>query len=371
LTFTGDYFRAIVSGRERGWRASLGRGGLCLASWPYAGAVRLRNWLYDQGWAASWRVPVPVVSVGNLTLGGTGKTPCVEYVARWYHQRHLRVGLLSRGYGTSAGPNDEALVLEENLPDVPHWQGADRAALARSAIGEDGSDLLILDDGFQHRRLHRDLDLALVDGTDPWGQGRIFPRGLLREPPSVLRRADLVLLTRCDQVEADRLARLRDEVACAAPGVPIVETVHRPVALRDSAGKESAPELLAGRKVAAFCGIGNPDAFRGTLAALGARVAAFRTFSDHHAYTGADVASLDAWLARQAPECVAVTTQKDLVKLRLPRLGGLPLWGLRIALEVRAGADVLDRTLGSVLPGGPAERIKDDQAARPARAENV
>src|SRR5262249_3767146 len=153
--------RALVSGRLRGLWPGLQRLGLRVVSGPYGLAVRLRNWLYDRGWKKVVRAPVPVVRVGNLTLGGTGKTPCVRYVARFYRQRDLRVAILSRGYGSTQGRNDEALVLEENLPDVPHLQGADRAALAATAVEELESEVLVLDDGFQHRRLARNLDLVL------------------------------------------------------------------------------------------------------------------------------------------------------------------------------------------------------------------
>src|SRR5262245_1460980 len=169
------------------------------ASVPYGWGVRLRNRLYDRGWKRVARAPVPVVSVGNLTLGGTGKTPCVEYICRYYRSLDLRVAVLSRGYGAEHGPNDEALVLEENLPDVPHLQGADRVALARTAVEELESEVLVLDDGLQHRRLARDLDVVLVDATAPWGHGFLFPRGLLREAAGGLRRAGVVVLTRCDQ----------------------------------------------------------------------------------------------------------------------------------------------------------------------------
>src|SRR5205823_5210577 len=163
------------SGRKRGASASVLRGLLRLASVAYGWAAGLRNRLFDRGWKRSERVSAVVVSVGNLTLGGTGKTPCVEYLCRFTRDLDLRVAILSRGYGTEHGRNDEALVLEENLPDVPHLQGADRIALARTAIEELESEVLVLDDGFQHRRLARDLDVVLVDATNPWGFGYPFP----------------------------------------------------------------------------------------------------------------------------------------------------------------------------------------------------
>ncbi len=338
-------YLALVRGESRGPWPALQRFALGAASLPYGAAVRLRDLAYDRGWLRVERAAVPVVSVGNLTVGGTGKTPCVEYVARLYREHGLRVAVLSRGYGSESGPNDEALVLEENLPDVPHLQGADRAALARAAVLELESEVLVLDDGFQHRRLARDLDLVLLDATNPWGGGRLLPRGLLREPASALRRAGAVILTRCDQVPAEERERLRQRVARLAPGVPVAETTHRPVALVNSEGDEAPLELLREGPVAAFCGVGNPGAFRHTLADLGADVAAFRAYPDHHAYTRADVDDLRAWARVLPPGGVAVTTQKDLVKLRLPRLAERPLWALRVRLHFAAGGEAVERLL--------------------------
>ena len=145
----------MLAGERRGLGAALQRSGLRVASGPYGWAVAIRNGLFDHGWKVAEHAGVPVVSVGNLTVGGTGKTPCVEYVARFFRQQDRRVAILSRGYGSEQGPNDEALVLEENLPDVPHLQGADRVALAQTAVEELESEVLVLDDGFQHRRLWR------------------------------------------------------------------------------------------------------------------------------------------------------------------------------------------------------------------------
>ncbi len=344
------HYLALVRGEKRGPWAALQRLGLFAASFPYAIAVRLRNLAYDRGWLSAHRAGVPVVSVGNLTTGGTGKTPCVEYVARHYRQQEVRVAILSRGYGGEGGRNDEALVLEENLPDVPHLQGADRVRWARAAVEELDSEVLLLDDGFQHRRLARDLDLVLLDATDPWGQGRLLPRGLLREPISGLRRAGVILLTRCDQ--ASDLAALRRRVGRIAPGVPVVETTHRPLDLVDSEESVLPLEALRGRPVAAFCGLGNPEAFRRTLLDLGADLRAFRTFADHHPYGRGDVEDLHRWAVDLAADGLVVTTQKDLVKVRLPRLGGRPLAALRIRLHVEAGQDALHHHLDAVLRRG-------------------
>jgi tetraacyldisaccharide 4'-kinase len=273
----------------------------------------------------------------------------VEYVARFYRERDRRVAVLSRGYGTTTGANDEALVLEANLPDVPHLQGADRARLARVAAEELESEVLVLDDGFQHRRLARDLDLVLLDATDELaGQGYLLPRGLLREPLSSLRRAHAVLLTRCDQATPEACAALRERVARLAPAALLTETTHRPVELVNAEGGRADLDLLRGRPVAAFCGIGNPGAFLRTLADLGAPPRDFRTYADHHPYSRADVEALRAWGRAQAADALLVTTQKDLVKLPVGQLGGRPLWALRVRLAFRAGQADLERLLAGV-----------------------
>jgi tetraacyldisaccharide 4'-kinase len=336
----------LIAGRRRGPAAAVLRAGLGLLSLPYGLVVRGRNLLFDRGWKRVERAGVPVVSVGNLTVGGTGKTPTVEYLARFYRRQERQVAILSRGYGADQGRNDEAMVLEDNLPDVPHLQGADRVALARIAVEELESEILILDDGFQHRRLHRDRDLVLIDATNPWGYGRLLPRGLLREPRAALRRAHLVLLTRCDQ--AADLDQLGAEVAALAPGIPVAQSVHAPQRLVNGGGTEGDLGLARGRPVAAFCGLGNPAAFRRTAEKLGGDVVLWETFPDHHPYGRADVERLQRWAAALPPDGLVLTTQKDLVKLRVDELGGRPLWAVAIGLEITAGREALEASLAAV-----------------------
>ena len=293
---------------------------------------------------------MPVVSIGNLTLGGTGKTPCVEWVARYFREREVQVAVVSRGYGTETGRNDEAMVLEENLPDVPHLQDPDRVAAAERAVEELESELIVLDDGFQHRRLHRDLDVVLIDATSPPARDRLFPRGTLREPVGGLRRAGAVVLTRCDQVPTDEVEAIRAWLARRWPNTPVAATEHRPVELVGDEGLTSPVEQLAGKPVGAFCGIGNPAAFRKTLEGIGAVVANFRAFPDHHAYARADVEDLTCWAESLPPGAVIATTQKDWVKLRLPALAGRRLWAVRIGLTFRSGQDAFTAALERVLP---------------------
>jgi tetraacyldisaccharide 4'-kinase len=334
-----ESFHELVSGRSRGPGPALARLGLAAASGPYAAAAWARNRLYDRGWREVRRAAVPVVSVGNLTLGGTGKTPCVEFLARFYRGRDVRAAVLSRGYKGDGGRNDEAMVLEDNLPDVPHLQGADRVALAAAAVDELEVELLILDDGFQHRRLARDLDVVLLDATNPWGHGRHVPRGLLRESPRELRRAGAVVLTRCDQATEAEVRALDATARQLAPGAPVVVTTHAPVEWLQHDAPSRPLAALRGRPVAAFCGLGNPAAFRRTLRDLGCKAADFRTYPDHHAYTRVDVESLRDWARQQPADAALVTTQKDLVKLRTARIGERDLFALRVGLRVREGAD--------------------------------
>jgi tetraacyldisaccharide 4'-kinase len=330
-----DWWHDVVCGNRRGIGATFARVGLRVAAVPYGIAVRTRNAAYDRGWKEVQRAGVPVVSVGNLTLGGTGKTPAVEFVARILRKRDLRVVVLSRGYGAQNGPNDEAMVLEENVPDVPHLQGRDRVELARTAVKELEAEVLVLDDGFQHRRLHRDLDVVLIDATRPPATDRQFPGGTLREPAGELKRAGAVVMTRCDQ--ADPRPTL-DWLAKRFPGKPVATSVHEPVDLVREDGDPEPVDALRGRRVGGVSGIGNPAAFRNTLTALGAVVVSEKVFPDHHDYTRADVDGLRAWAESLPADAVVTTTQKDFVKLRLADLAGRPVRAVRIGLRFLTGA---------------------------------
>jgi tetraacyldisaccharide 4'-kinase len=355
--FSAAGFRDLVSGRRRGLGAMLLRGGLRVGEVGYAAAMRLRNRRYDRGGAAVHRVEVPVVCIGNLTLGGTGKTPVVEWIARWFRVRDVRVSIVSRGYGVEQGTrNDEALELEEKLPDVPHLQHADRVEGARTAIEEFESQVVLLDDGFQHRRLARDLDVVLLDALEPFGYEHVFPRGLLREPLAGLRRAGVVVLSRADLVDERERRRIHDVVRRYHADVPWCEVRHAPRTLLNAAAVERPLDDLRGRRVVGFCGLGNPAGFRRTLDGLGCNVVDWLEFPDHHTYERADLDRLAERAAAANAEAL-VCTHKDLVKLRLDELRGLPLWAVVVGIEFLAGEAELIAKLETLATGEKPDRV--------------
>lgn len=346
-------FYDLVSGRRRGVAAAAARAALAVAEGPYRAAVWWRNRRYDRRPDLVHACGVPVVSVGNLTLGGSGKTPMVKWVARRLRAEGVRVALVSRGYGAEGGgPNDEALELEQSLPDVPHVQNRDRVEAARVAVEELAAQVVVMDDGFQHRRLARDLDLVLLDATQPFGFGRVFPRGALREPVAGLRRAHAVCLTRAELVETATREAVRRRVERLAPAAVWCEATTRPVALVSAGGESEPLEGLRGGGVAAFCGIGNPDSFRRLLAGLGADVRALLEFPDHHLYRRADVERIER-VAEGAD--LVVCTQKDLVKVGVDELAGCPLRAVAIEAELAVGEAGLSGLLGELARRAPTD----------------
>ncbi len=341
-------YRKILSGEARGLWPTCLRFLLLALSLPYALVVRLRNWFYDIGLRPERRVDKPVICLGNLTTGGTGKTPAAEYVARWFLERGARPAILSRGYGSKEGSNDEAMLLAGHLPGVPHRQDPDRFRAAVHAIRLDNANVLVLDDGFQHRRLARFANVVLIDATCPFGHGHLLPRGLLREPVSALRRADAIVVTRAGLVDEAALVALTDKLRGLAPETPLATARHTPVAVHAYPdGDEQAPSVIGGKAVGIFCSIGNPVAFRRTVRQLGANVLWSAEFSDHHWYTADDIAAITR--AENTAVEMFVTTEKDAVKLgdAWPRDRRLVV--LRIEMEFVSGEDALEKLFTEAL----------------------
>ena len=346
----------LIRGEKKGPIALLLRGLLWLLVIPYALSSWSRNRLFDLGWRRARQVDVPVISVGNITTGGTGKTPMVAWLARWLRDHGLLVALVSRGYGAEAGEaNDEALELEQMLPDVPHLQNPDRVAAARTAIAECGSQVILLDDAFQHRRIHRDLDIVLVDATEPFGTGYQLPRGLLRESARELRRASLLGITRSDQVSDDSLQATIDRLHQLAPGIPVLQLRHVPRELLAADGTTAPLQSLEGKQVLAVSGIGNPGAFHDSLKQAGMQLADCREFPDHHQFSRNEIDELAGWASSHSQAEAVICTGKDLVRLQLNQLGGLPVWAMTIEMELCEGLPTLEAYLESIVLMAEAE----------------
>jgi tetraacyldisaccharide 4'-kinase len=346
-----DFRKLFTSRNPALWQVLL-RCVLRLGCGPYWLAVAAKNFAYDRGIKATFVSPLPVISVGNLSVGGTGKSPTVAWIANWLRARNIRVAILSRGYGQlDSGQNDEALELELQLPDVPHLQHWDRVASATLAEEELDMQVLVLDDGFQHRRIARNLEIVLLDATDPPSARHVLPGGLLREPMGALQRADLIFLTRTDQAETRDLHKLIHQIQRKNPHAKIAHARHCPSRILQFPNDRLPVGILRGKQVLAFCAIGNPNSFFGSLHSLGADVVDARTWPDHHAFTAEDVAELVAWTAAFPNAQAIVCTVKDWVKIQLRELGGLDFLALGIELQITEGACDVEDALQCVVAG--------------------
>ena len=338
----------VMSGADRSPAAHVVRSGLRMVALAYEATVRARNAAYDTGLFSATQVDAHVISVGNLTAGGTGKTPVAVALANERCGRGERVAILTRGYGAAGSVADRVLVVSdgagarcspEQAGDEP-WLLAeladraavllcpDRVAAARYAVDTLNAATLILDDGFQHRRLARDEEWVLVDALEPWGHGALLPRGLLREPLSSLRRATTVVISRADQ--APDVAQVEETVRRHNPGACLVWAVHAPVRLRSALDADPLPlSALQGTRVCALSGIGNPAAFEHTVRSLGADVACACRYEDHHRFTARDLADLGRLQADKALDGV-VTTEKDAVRLAPLGAPPFPVWVLGV-----------------------------------------
>ena len=344
-------FREIISGDKRGAVPTVTRGALAALSLLYGTAVGLRNRAFDAGLKRIYKAAVPVVSVGNITTGGTGKTPMVAWLVHWFQDHGLRPVILSRGYRSLPGEvNDEKLVLDQLCPGVPHLQNPNRVDSARLAVADHGAQVLILDDGFQHRRLARDLDIVLIDALNPFGYGWLLPRGLLREPLVGLKRAGLTVLTRADQIDDNSKRQIIERISGIRGTADHAEVVFSPQCLVNSTGQTVGLGSLSSQLVTAFCGIGNPDAFGRTAKDCEFQIADGDPLSypDHYHYRIGDLTDITD-LAREQQTTAILTTQKDLVKINQDHLGDVPLWAIQIAAKIVSGADVMDDHLNRIL----------------------
>lgn len=320
----------------------------------YRGFLEAREWLYERGVLRSHALARPVVSIGNVTVGGTGKTPAVELAVRTLAEAGHRPAVVSRGYRRKSrgiqivadtasirldpeDAGDEPFLLARRLPGVPVIVGANRYVAARLAIDRFAVTVVVLDDGFQHRTLRKDLEIVMTRAHRPWGNGRLLPGGPLREPLSALARADLIVGVGSAS-HAD-LAEVRAAARRYAPGVPVVAARYAPVECwqADRLREHSLP-ALSGARLLAFAGIAAPEAFQATLADLGVGVVELIAFADHHWYGADDLRRLDERASSLGAQGL-VTTEKDWVRLRRLPLPRRPLFVVSVRLELVTGAD--------------------------------
>ncbi len=355
-----ELFRRVADDGPGPWWLGALRGLARGASWLYGLGVGARNAAYDLGLARVERLPLPVVGVGGLSVGGSGKTPVVAALARACLRLGLPVAVVSRGYGGRGGggvrwvsrggellsgpaeAGDEPVLLARRLPGVPVAVGADRTAVGRAVWAACGPRVLVGDDLFQHRRLHRELDLLCLDAARPLGNGFLLPRGELREPAGSLRRAQAVVLTRAEDRECVERAR-RWLRSAWGPG-PVLVSRHRIAGLEDAAGHLLPEQSWRGRRVLAFCGLARPEGFFRALEGLGLSLVGREGFGDHHRFTPGELAEL--WReAGRLGAAALVTSEKDAVRLPAALPEGPPLWVTRLELEFEGGSEVLARLL--------------------------
>ena len=337
---------------------------LDLALVPFAFAYgvggRFRSYLYRLGFLKTRSLSCPVISVGNLTVGGTGKTPLVIALAQWLHNQGKRVGVVSRGYGRndekqillvsdgkkilldSQKAGDEPILIATRCPGIPVIVGTNRYAAGRQLLSQFLCDVLILDDGFQHLALKRDANLLLVDEESRFGNGYLLPRGPLREPSIGIERATALIVTRASSTKNSVIAQLCTsaslEMPIAIPNFFLAGFVN----LRT--GELLSPEALSGKRCIAFCGIANPNSFSSMLEGAGVTIHEFLSFSDHWRYTSEDLQTI--WNSTEgcSPKLV-ITTEKDAVKIchRLP--ASLEVVAARMELEWKEGQESLEEHL--------------------------
>jgi tetraacyldisaccharide 4'-kinase len=364
------FFREVIVEERRGTREAFARAFLYGCSQGFHVAITIRRFLYNVRILRDSTLGVQVIAVGNLTLGGTGKTPVVEKFARELRDQGRNVAILSRGYRSKPPPlhqrllkklllrtdttpprvvsdgksllldsemaGDEPYMLASNLKDVVVLVDKDRVKSGRYAIEKFGCDTLLLDDGFQNWKLRgRRQDIVLIDRQEPFGNERLFPRGILREPPSHLDRASVIFITKSD----GNTAELRQRIAQLNPAASIIECIHNPLYLEDVfTGQRFGLELLKGHKVASLSGIAQPESFEQSLVSLGAELVYARKFADHHRFTQQEVLNVINRSKKKQAEAI-ITTQKDAV--RFPKIDrrDLPIYFMRVEIKILRGAN--------------------------------
>jgi len=350
-------YRKLISGASRGFGQTLLRLFLRLISCFYSAAIWLRNLMYARGLLKQHSVNAVVISIGNITVGGTGKTPLVVWVCNLLARKGVNCAILTRGYKIKKSKlSGEPAILTRGCPAANIIVNPDRVAAAAEAIAKFGAEVLVMDDGFQHRRLVRDLDIITIDAMLPFGYDKLLPAGLLRESLKALKRTDAAVITRCNQVSNLKLAQIEQKLKFINPHLAIAKSIHQPICAK-TIDEEISVEGLKDKKIFAFCGIGNPAAFSKTIEQLGCQLAGSKIYDDHYHYSSNDIADI-CERAEDAEADLILTTQKDWTKITSGcgfaiSAGQSPVLFAYLAIELRfvSGEEKIRRLIENVLAG--------------------
>lgn len=326
-------------------------------SFFYLGVVNFRNRLYDHKILKEVKLACPVISVGNITVGGTGKTPCVIMLAQMLQTKGFKPAIISRGYGAkkvnsvnivsdgkrilmdSDSAGDEPFLMAQKLNNVPVITGAKRVETGMAAIRQFGANVLICDDAMQHRQIFRDINLVLLDSGILQGNRHVLPRGRLREPLKELKRADAILITRADELRKNK--EIEDLIE--GKSIPVFRSIHKPKdIITGDYGLTEPISGIKGKKVSAFCGIANPDSFKKTLQDAGAEMVSFNYFPDHHLYRKSELEGIK----KEFIDCRAdylMTTEKDAMRLQSSPEFLKILTVLRVEMEIRPSSEAFEK----------------------------
>jgi tetraacyldisaccharide 4'-kinase len=335
------FWRKLVTSENPPLGSMLLRWALLVPSYFYRIAVVLRNRRYDSSPLKTVKVPVTVISIGNITTGGTGKTPLVAWLCNHYTAKGISTAVLTRGYKFKDSVfADEPAMLAKASPDAKVIVNPDRIAGAHKAINEYNAKLLIMDDGFQHRKLARDVDIVAIDATEPFGYEKLLPAGLLREPLDSLKRADAVVITRSNQNSPEIISEIKNRISQINPDIVFASAVHRPLGVKLIKDSQMSLNELIGKRIYAFCGIGNPDSFFQTLSDMALNIVGTKVYNDHYRYTDADIAAIYEDATYKQAQLV-LTTHKDWIKTALLSIDKfeIPFAALLIELEFTGGQE--------------------------------
>ncbi len=341
--FLKSYFFSLMTDKRNNLPDAMVKSVLWVISWVYMAAVKAVDVAYKLGIRRRHRVEVPVISIGNLTLGGTGKTPFAIFLAGLLVREGKRPAILMRGYGA-----DENIMVNEKLGNVPVFTGQDRVSSARTAIRQ-GVDTIILDDGFQHRRISRELDILLLDAGTLFGNGHIFPRGILREPISSIKRADMVVLTKTDRIDKSGEDALTAKLRRYMPGGALIYARHKPVSLRDVSGAKFPVSCIKNVKILAVSGIADPGYFIFLIEREGASIVKRLDYPDHYDFKQKDIDGLAEEVEKIGVDKVIVT-EKDYVKIKKLDISGITkkLFVFNVDIEIVKGEEHLINGLNRV-----------------------